>query len=87
MSMMSSATTATQISRQSISRQSRIGGLLATLQRWWVAYVNWRLEQAAIARLCSMSDRELRDIGVTRCEITRVVTVGTEFDRALRRYN
>jgi uncharacterized protein YjiS (DUF1127 family) len=83
MSMMSSATTATQ----GMSRQSRIGGLLATLQRWWVAYINWRLEQAAIARLCSMSERELRDIGVSRCEITRAVMVGTEFDRALRRYN
>ena len=83
MSMMFSATTATQ----GISRQSRIGVLLATLQRWWVAYINWRLEQAAIARLCSMTDRELRDIGVTRSEIPRAVVIRAEFSRALRRYN
>jgi uncharacterized protein YjiS (DUF1127 family) len=82
MSMMFSATAATQG-----IRQSRIGGLLATLQRWWVAYINWRLEQAAIARLCSMSDRELRDIGVTRCEIPNAVMVRAEFDRAFRRHN
>jgi uncharacterized protein YjiS (DUF1127 family) len=82
MSMMFSAIAATQG-----TRQSRIGGLLATLQRWWVAYINWRLEQAAIARLCSMSDRELRDIGVTRCEIPNAVMVRAEFDRAFRRHN
>jgi uncharacterized protein YjiS (DUF1127 family) len=82
MSMMFSATAATQG-----IRQSRIGGLLATLQRWWGAYINWRLEQAAIARLCSMSDRELRDIGVTRCEIPNAVMVRAEFDRAFRRHN
>jgi uncharacterized protein YjiS (DUF1127 family) len=35
--------------------------------------MTWRLEQAAIATLCSMSDRELRDIGLTRGDITRAV--------------
>jgi uncharacterized protein YjiS (DUF1127 family) len=83
MSIMSSATTSTQ----GISRQSRTGALLATLQRWWVAYITWRLEQAAIARLCSMSDRELRDIGITRSGIPNAVMVRAEFDRTFRRCN
>jgi uncharacterized protein YjiS (DUF1127 family) len=83
MSTMSSASAA----RQGLSTQSWIGGLLAILQRWWVAYITWRLEQAAIAHLCSMSDRELRDIGVNRCEITRAVMVEAAVDRALRRYH
>jgi uncharacterized protein YjiS (DUF1127 family) len=31
--------------------------------------VSWRLEQTAIAQLEALSDRELRDIGLTRSEI------------------
>jgi uncharacterized protein YjiS (DUF1127 family) len=81
MSTMSSATTATQ----GLSRQSWTGDLLATLKRWCVAYITWRIERAAIAQLCVMSDRQLRDIGVTRCEITRAVTGGTAVHRAFRR--
>ena len=50
-----------------------IAPLAATLKRWWLAYITWRIEQAAIAQLCAMSDRELKDIGLTRCEITRAV--------------
>jgi uncharacterized protein YjiS (DUF1127 family) len=80
MSTMSSATTATQ----ALSRQSWTGDLLATLKRWCVAYITWRIERAAIAHLCVMSDRQLKDIGVSRCEITRVVTSGT-VHRAFRR--
>jgi uncharacterized protein YjiS (DUF1127 family) len=50
-----------------------IGRLAATLKQWWLAYITWRIEQAAIAQLWVMSDRELKDIGLTRCEITRAV--------------
>ena len=81
MSTMSSATTATQ----DLSRPSWAGDLLATLKRWCVAYITWRIERAAIAQLCVMSDRQLKDIGVSRCEITRVVTGGTAVHRAFRR--
>ena len=49
-------------------------GLLTTLQRWWLAYSTWRNEQAAIAALGSMSDRELKDMGIYRCEIESAVT-------------
>src|SRR5262249_20110309 len=41
----------------------------AVLRRWWMAYLNWRLEQAAIAQLAALSDRELKDVGLRRCEV------------------
>ena len=69
MSTISSAPAAAQ----GTAGHSRAGGLAVTLKRWWVAYIIWRLEQGAIAVLCSMSDRELRDIGLTRGEITGAV--------------
>jgi hypothetical protein len=36
--------------------------LAATLKRWWLAYITWRIEQAAIAQLRSKSDLQLNDI-------------------------
>jgi uncharacterized protein YjiS (DUF1127 family) len=45
----------------------------ASLKRWWMAYITWRTQQAAVALLWSMSDRQLKDIGLTRSEITYVV--------------
>jgi len=45
----------------------------AALKGWWMAYVNWRLEQLAISRLHSMSDRELKDMGVSRAQIESAV--------------
>jgi uncharacterized protein YjiS (DUF1127 family) len=47
--------------------------LPATLTRWWVAYMTWRIERAAITQLQSMGDRDLKDIGLTRSSITRAV--------------
>ena len=39
------------------------------VRRCWKAFQKWRLEQTAIAQLSTMSDRELRDIGLNRSEI------------------
>jgi uncharacterized protein YjiS (DUF1127 family) len=61
-------------------------GLVATLKRWWLAYVTWRIEQAAITQLCSMSDRALKDIGLTRADITGAVRGEVPRDRTFRRY-
>jgi uncharacterized protein YjiS (DUF1127 family) len=47
--------------------------LRATLTRWWVAYMTWRIERAAITQLQLMGDRDLKDIGLTRSSITRAV--------------
>jgi uncharacterized protein YjiS (DUF1127 family) len=44
-------------------------GFVGTLRRLWMAYMEWRLQRLAIAHLHTMSDRELKDIGVTRFEI------------------
>ena len=38
-----------------------------------VAYLSWRIEQAAISELLSMNDRALRHIGFTRSGIPRAV--------------
>lgn len=43
------------------------------IRRCWKALQKWDIEQAAIARLSSMSDRELKDIGLHRSEIRFVV--------------
>ena len=69
MSTISSAPTAAQ----GISGQSWTIRLVATLKRWWVAYLTWRIEQAAITQLGSMSDRVLKDIGLTRSGIPSAV--------------
>lgn len=56
------------------------------LRNWWIAYVNWRLEQMAINRLRSMSDRELKDIGVYRSAIDFAVKGGAESHFVFKRY-
>jgi uncharacterized protein YjiS (DUF1127 family) len=50
-----------------------VNGTAATLNRWWAAYVTWRLERAAINQLSSLSDRQLKDIGLDRSEIMGAV--------------
>lgn len=54
---------------QRIAPQHRTGGLFATLKRLWTAYQTWRIEQAAITALHALTDRELKDMGLTRGEI------------------
>ena len=46
---------------QEMAGQSWGSGLLAVAKRWWVAWIAWRIETAAIAHLQSMSDRGLED--------------------------
>ena len=52
-----------------------------TFKRWWAAYTAWHREQRAMAELLSMSDRDLRDIGINRCEILRAVRGDTLRER------
>lgn len=47
--------------------------VVRTFKRWRAAYTAWHREQRAMAELLSMSDRDLRDIGIDRCEILRAV--------------
>ncbi len=53
----------------------------ATMKHWWLAYINWRIEHAAIATLGSMSDHDLIDIGLGRSDITGAVKTPTAFNR------
>jgi uncharacterized protein YjiS (DUF1127 family) len=60
-------------SAQGMFAPSGFDRLRATLTRWWVAYMTWRIERAAITQLQLMGDRDLKDIGLTRSSITRAV--------------
>jgi uncharacterized protein YjiS (DUF1127 family) len=55
--------------------------VLQIFKRWWAAYMTWRNEQRSIAELLSMNDRDLRDIGINRCEILRAVRGDTARER------
>ena len=52
-----------------------------TFKRWRAAYTAWHRERRAIAELLSMSDRDLRDIGINRCEIPHAVLGDTARER------
>jgi uncharacterized protein YjiS (DUF1127 family) len=81
-----STISSTPAAAQGTAGHSWAGGLPATLKRWWVAYITWRIERAAIARLCSMSDLELKDIGLTRSNVTGAVRDDAGRSRAFSRY-
>ena len=81
MSTISSAPTAPQ----AIAGQSWLKDLGATLNHWCVAYLTWRIERAAITQLWSMSDHQLRDIGISRSEIVSAVRGEAERGRVFSR--
>lgn len=60
--------------------------LIARLQSWWVAYLEWRIQREAMLQLEALSDRELHDIGVRRCEIEGIVKIGAARQRAFSRH-
>jgi len=60
--------------------------LAAVLKRWSMAYLSRRLEQAAIVQLRALSDCELKDIGLRRCEIEGAVRNEPKSERVFNRY-
>jgi uncharacterized protein YjiS (DUF1127 family) len=48
----------------------------AIFKRRWTICMNWRDRQMAIGQLSAMSDRGLKDIGLTRSELERAVEGG-----------
>lgn len=54
---------------QESQEQVHSGGFWATLRRWGISYLEWRMQRLAAAQLYGMSDRELKDIGLNRSEI------------------
>jgi uncharacterized protein YjiS (DUF1127 family) len=57
-----------------------------TIKGRWGSYVMRRMERAAASQLWSMSDRELKDIGLSRSQIMGGVTGELARDRAFSRY-
>jgi uncharacterized protein YjiS (DUF1127 family) len=82
--IMSTISTATE--RHYSAGGSLVGRIAAAFKRLWVAYITWRVEQAAMAHLRSMSDRELEDLGLSRSQIEGAVGGERASDHALRRY-
>jgi uncharacterized protein YjiS (DUF1127 family) len=81
--IMSTISTATE--RQYSASGSIIGRIAAASKRLWVAYITWRIEQAAMTHLRSMSDRELEDLGLSRSQIEGAVAGERASDRAFSR--
>jgi uncharacterized protein YjiS (DUF1127 family) len=72
---------------QSVATQpSQFSQLMAKVQSWWVAYLEWRIQREAMLALEALSDRELHDIGVRRCEIPGVVKSGLQRECAFSRH-
>ena len=59
--------------------------LIARLQSWWVAFLGWLMQREATLQLASLSDRELQDIGLRRCEIEGAVRGALKRERAFGR--
>jgi uncharacterized protein YjiS (DUF1127 family) len=61
-----------------------LAGLLRCGIRCWAAYITWRVERLAVARLGAMSDRQLRDLGIVRSQIEFAVKNGIGRGRVAR---
>jgi uncharacterized protein YjiS (DUF1127 family) len=80
------STISSTTARQSSAGGRILGRLAGTPKRLLTAFITWRAEQAALAHLQSMSDRELEDIGLSRSQIECAVTGDRARDRVFRRY-
>jgi uncharacterized protein YjiS (DUF1127 family) len=70
---------------QGFDKSYRAWGLDTIFKWWWAAYKRRRAERLAIARLHAMSDRQLRDIGITRSQVEFAVRGDVERDRVVGR--
>ena len=68
----------TRAARQIIVWQFWLARLWAALKRWWSVHLIWHFERAAIRQLNSLSDRQLKDIGLDRSEIIGAVKTRTK---------
>jgi len=44
----------------------------------WHVYAKWRETRRAISRLAALGDRQLKDIGISRCQIESAARRGKE---------
>jgi uncharacterized protein YjiS (DUF1127 family) len=82
MEMIISAIFRTSVTQDLVGRSHANWPVVTILKRRWAAYLTRQVEETARAQLRSMSDRELKEIGLTRAEIPRAVRGGVERDRA-----
>jgi uncharacterized protein YjiS (DUF1127 family) len=68
-----SGTAAAPVSSQALADKSWTARLASGLRRWRAAYAMWRSKRAALIQLAAMSERDLKDIGLTRGEIENTV--------------
>jgi uncharacterized protein YjiS (DUF1127 family) len=57
---------------------------LTVFSRCWAALLDWQERVVVRERLCDLSDRELRDIGITRGEIDYVALNRSMDPRGIR---
>jgi len=55
---------------------------MKTLMKWWWRWMNylvtWREHRRVIKELNRLTDKELADIGIARCDIDRLVWLGED---------
>jgi uncharacterized protein YjiS (DUF1127 family) len=59
-------------------------GLAAWLSRHLTAFLAWRRDRQTVAELSSMSDYELKDIGLSRADVARVCNPNLSVDLGWR---
>ena len=73
------------LSRSHTAADRPFQGLGETLARWWAGYIDWRMRRMAVAQLSGMSDRELKDIGLSRTQLEAAVRGDLVHGRTLQR--
>jgi len=59
--------------QRDIAGSGFFAAVASAMRRWWQRRLERRAQRTAILRLSSMSDRELRDIGIGRSQIEYAV--------------
>jgi uncharacterized protein YjiS (DUF1127 family) len=72
--------------RRAVALHPCVRELSGTLKRWQFAFKTWRSERAAVNARGALSDRQLKDIGLHRSEITRAVRDRVPPRRTCSRY-
>ena len=60
--------------QRDIAGSGFLAAVASAMRRWWQRRLERRAQRAAILQLSSMSDRELRDIGIGRSQIEYAAT-------------
>lgn len=74
------STTTITISTQRDLAERMLGGIASVFKSCFAAYLDWRQRQLDMARLRSMSDFELKDIGIARESIELAANRGWRSD-------